>query len=154
MSENMRAKRGLLISLGVAAAGTVELFAVDRFFNDGMTAPALLALAGIVVIFLGIVGAAAFLLLCYFDWGLGQRISIGRLFAGPSLMILGLTIIASGLYSSARFLGGIGFRADGVIDAEARGYLFVLTPFVLAYIAIFGSMGVVCLWGGLRQFRR
>jgi hypothetical protein len=153
MSGNMRAEHGLLLSLGVAAAGAVELMVVDRFFNEGLTAPALLALAGIAAIFLGLLGASAFLLLWYFDWGLDQRIGIARLLAGPLLVLLGLTIIPCGLYSVGWLLGGMGVGPGRTIDAEARGYLIVLAPFVLAYVAIFGSIGVMCLWAGLRQFR-
>lgn len=146
----MEAKRGLLISLAVVAAGAA--FVVDRFLGGGLTVAALLALEGLAAIFLSLVGGVTLLFLWYLEWGLGRRIGVDRLLAGPILMTLGLGIIAAGSYPLLSYPWA-DLRAGNLVGAQARGMFIVIGPILLIYAAISGWVAVACLRVGLRQFR-
>jgi hypothetical protein len=146
----MEAKRGFLISLGVVAAGAA--FVVDRFLGGGLTASALLALGGLAAIFLSLVGAVALLFPWYLEWGLGHRIGVDRLLAGPLLVTLGLGIIAAGSNPLLSFPWA-DLKSGGNAGAQARGIFIFVGPILLIYVAILGWVAVACLWFGLRQFR-
>jgi hypothetical protein len=146
----MKVEHGLLISLGVIAAGAAVV--VDRFIGGGLTASALLASGGLAAIFLSLVGAVALLFLWYLEWGLGRRMGVDRLLAGPLLVTLGLGITAAGSYPLLSFPWA-DLRSGGNAGVQARGMFIFVGPLLLVYVAILGWVAVAYLWFGLRQFR-
>jgi|SRR5579862_7882042 len=115
----MEAKNGLLLSLGIVTTGAVELFVVERFFNDGMTIPAVLTLVGLAAVFLGTLGAVAFLIPWYFESS-RRRCGDGAL-SGLGFVLLGASIVACGLTASWLLSCGAWVTAIycGVISAVA-----------------------------------
>jgi hypothetical protein len=159
----VQAKYGLLISLGVTAAGVVELLVVDRVFNNGMTLSAVLTLAGTFAIFVGIFGGIVSLTLWCPEWvlhrgrsrrpsarerGMGrtQTVAIGgvRLLGGLVLVLFGVVlavlsalILLHDIHLMSRY-GGLAFVASLIFFPEIIGSIF------------FGLLGILCVTFGIR----
>lgn len=140
----MQPKIGLALSIGIASAGIGEFFITDRFFDDGLVLQAVLALGGILLVFLGVVVALAYLVLWYFELALNRRL-------GVQYSLVGLGSIACGLYPSWQILSDPYLKVGGVVGQEARVGLVLVSP-ILLVCAIFVLAGAGFLRSGLRQF--